>query len=170
MKSRRHCSARSVRNGFTILELILSLGLASSLAAGTVVLVSLAQKSSGSAKGNLQKRMDVRRFADQFRRDVHSASDLRIDGTTLTLTVPTSGDVITYSSGSSESLSRIVEDAAGNPSGRDRFRVGKNLSIKVEAIDRWGAVKWTLQEQDQTRPPIEILAVPNREVGGGNDE
>ncbi|WP_372898713.1 hypothetical protein [Stieleria sp.] len=144
--------------GFTLVELLLVLTLTASLLGGVISLVSIARRSSLEATQNQFHRQEIRRFADDIRRDVrHSTRSVVKDGE-LELTTATSDRTITYQI-DNESLvrRRLVESNDSAPS-VDRYAFGKDAKVDVQWLEEIRAVRWTITSTQRPQQPIEILA------------
>ncbi|MCM2373161.1 prepilin-type N-terminal cleavage/methylation domain-containing protein [Aporhodopirellula aestuarii] len=149
---------QKVSAGYTLIEVLVVLSLVSSLMGGTIGLMSIVQKSDKTSKQGFSVRQELRRFADDVRRDTHSASDVQTDQTSLTLSRESSTQPIVYRVESTTSVSRVVLNPDESSVTRDEYAIGRDAGIQIELLDNNKLVQWTITESDRPNAPIRIVA------------
>ena len=158
-------ATRKVSSGFTLLELLLVLSLLSSLLGGTIGLVAIARKSDQQAKRSGLIRQEIRRFADDVRRDVNAAVDVEVTEDGLILSQDSDDPRVVYRTASDSTVSRLVKSSTEKVKSKDRYAVGNDADIRVELVDEVNAnqdrnfIQWTIKESDRPGKPIRIIAV-----------
>ncbi len=146
------------RMGFTLIEMLLVLTLLASLLGATIGLMSIARTSNQQAKKELLSRQQIRRFADDVRRDVRSAQELEVVDGKLILSNEEPSRRTVYSVESGSTIRRHIEDASVQVPLTDHYRFNDSIKIEVQTMDPIGAVQWTLTQSDRPSQPIQILA------------
>ena len=144
--------------GFTLIELLLVLALTSALLGGTIGLTSIARGSNQLAKQNLLKRQEIRRFADDIRRDIRLAESSNVADGELVLSNTSLDWRIVYQVESNSSVSRSVEKMNNPTVMRDDYTIGISARIEIQWLDGINAVRWTVTEMDSPNQPIQIMA------------
>ena len=158
---RKKLTAKSIRGarGFTLIELVLVLALVATLLGSTISLMTIVKRSDQQAKRSFQTRRDIRRFADDVRRDLHSASKVQIQGTqtqgtgvlvvTENQTPPT-----TYEIRPGTVIVRVVGDSATH----ERYDIGIEAKVDVKWLEVDRLIQWTITEANPKRQPIVIVS------------
>ncbi|MCS7469859.1 prepilin-type N-terminal cleavage/methylation domain-containing protein [Stieleria sp. ICT_E10.1] len=158
MHSRPRGGHPATTGGFTLIELLLVLTLTASLLGGVISLVSIARQSSLRATQNQFHRQEIRRFADDVRRDVrHAARSVVKDGE-LVLTAATLGRTITYRIDDESLVQRRVVESNDSAPSVDSYAFGKDARVDVRWLEEIRAVRWTITPTQRPKQPIEILA------------
>lgn len=146
------------RSGFTLIELLLVIALTTSLLGGTIALLSIVRESNQQASQDLFQRTEIRRFADDIRRDFRLADSRSLADGELALSSTALGWEIAYRIESDLSVGRSVERLGDPTVSRDSYTIGKDAEIEVRWIDAINAVQWTITETDRPSQPIRIIA------------
>lgn len=147
-------------HGYTLVEMIVMLAMLIALLGGTVLVMSMVRTSDQSSSQNLAVRQEIRRFADDLRRDLRSASRFQIDKTKLDLTHAISGSEITYRVDQMlHQINRVEELPGSTNSASDRYAFGQNATIKIETVESLNAVRLTVTDVRRPDDPIRILAI-----------
>lgn len=144
--------------GFTLIELILVLSMVGALLGGTISLLALAQKSNQRGQQNFLARREIRRFADDVRRDMHAAETAELaDGElVLKLTSPPSAIIYRVADGS---LLRTASDGAEQThKSRDRYVLASDEQIAVSWVDEGETVAWSFTSPDRPLHPVHVTA------------
>lgn len=161
VRASRHSIRATCRcNGFTLVELLLVLVLTSSLLGATIGLMSLVSRSHKQATQSLFQRQEIRRFADDLRRDVRSAETSALVDGKLILSYASPVREIVYSVQSASAVSRAIKGTKGTDAPLDHYRFGVLANIDVQSLDLTNAVQWTLTQSDRPGRPIQIIASP----------
>lgn len=146
------------RMGFTLVEMLLVLTLLASLLGATIGLMSIARTSNQQAKKELLSRQQIRRFADDVRRDVRSAQELEVVDGKLILSNEEPNRRTVYSVESGSTIRRHIEDSTAQVPLTDHYDIGDSMKIEIQTMDPIGAVQWTFTQSDRPSQPIQILA------------
>ncbi len=152
--------ATSVPRGFTLIEIVTVLVLLTALLGGTISLVSVASGSDKQSKANLIQRQELRRFADDFRRDAHTTADLSAVSTnesSISFAAAAGGKVI-YQIQSSSTVTRTAEDSEGNLVGSDSYGIGIDGEIEIRRPEASDLIEWTIIDSNTTNEAIRIVA------------
>ena len=71
--------------GYTLIELLMTMSIAATLIGGASLILSTARTSYRSGKSDSMSRKEIRRFADDLRRDVHSSDSIDLAESSMTL-------------------------------------------------------------------------------------
>lgn len=153
----RNCDTKRIPAGYTLIEVLLVLSLVSSLLGGTIGLMSIVQKSDKNSKQSFVIRQELRRFADDIRRDIHAANDVSIDESILTLSRASSEQSIIYRVDSKTSVSRVILNADESSAARDEYTIGRDAVMQIESLGDGNLVQWTITESDRPNLPIRII-------------
>ncbi|PAY19790.1 hypothetical protein CKO51_09280 [Rhodopirellula sp. SM50] len=134
------------------------LTLTASLLGGVISLVSIARQSSLEATQNQLHRQEIRRFADDVRRDVRHASRSVVKDGELVLTHATSDRTITYQIGEESLVQRRLVESNDSAQSVDSYTFGKDAKVNVQWLEEIRAVRWTIALTQRPQQPIEILA------------
>ncbi|QEF99090.1 hypothetical protein Mal15_31500 [Stieleria maiorica] len=152
----RRCSGSS--RGYTLIELLLVLALASALLGGVIGLMTIARKSDGAAEENLFRRQEIRRFAGDLRRDVRAAGEIDLDADELVLADASSDAVTRYQIESGATVVRRVSEGDSKRSAIDHYDIGSAATMEFQLIDGNAAVRCTVSDGDGHGESIQILA------------
>lgn len=151
--------SRNLSRGFTLIEVLLVLTLVSTLLASTISLMMIVKKSDKQAARTLQNRHDIRRFADDIRRDLQSEREVRIQGSDLLIDNESESSQTTYRVRSGSAIDRVVTDADQKPTARETYEVGIHAKIEVRWLEEDRLIQWTIVESNRKSRPIQIVAV-----------
>lgn len=157
---------RSGSGGFTLIEILLVFSLLGSLLGGTIGLIRVIRQSNQNAQQNLVMRQEIRRFANDLRRNVGSANQVRIEDGKLVATVASPQSSTIYQT-TPDHVERIThfdpEPNAGSVTRSiERYVVGSRLSSQLELVNEPVGVRWTFTQDDRPDEPIEIIAYSKR--------
>ncbi len=158
MRARPRSGCAKISTGFTLIELLLVLTLTASLLGGVISLVSVARQSSLQATQNQFHRQEVRRFADDVRRDVRHAERSVVKDGELVLTVTTSDRTITYQIDEESLVQRRLVESNDSAQSVDSYAFGDDAKVDVRWLEDIRAVQWTITSRQRPKQPIEILA------------
>ncbi|TWT92243.1 prepilin-type N-terminal cleavage/methylation domain-containing protein [Neorhodopirellula pilleata] len=158
-RSHRH-ARRSIVSGFTLIEIVLVLSLVGSLLAGTIGLMSIASESTKQAKERRLSRSEIRRFADDVRRDVAEADEVTVEGEVMTISNGTPPTTIIYriEPGQIRRTKQTQSDDTSDQESRDRYLVGPMFNIQTALKDDNRIVQWTLTQIERPEDPLKIMA------------
>ncbi|WP_197455240.1 prepilin-type N-terminal cleavage/methylation domain-containing protein [Stieleria neptunia] len=145
-------------NGFTLIELLLVLTLTATLLGGVIGLLSIARQSSQQAAQNQFHRQEIRRFADDIRRDVHHAERSVLSDGELVLTAASPDRTTTYRIEDESVVRRRVVESNDSAQSVDSYAFGKDANVDVRWLEELRAVRWTITSKQRPQQPIEILA------------
>ncbi|WP_182865155.1 prepilin-type N-terminal cleavage/methylation domain-containing protein [Rhodopirellula sp. JC639] len=145
--------------GYTLIELLLVLALTSSLLGGVIGLMTIARKSDDAAERNLFRRQEIRRFADDLRRDVRAAAEIDLDADELVLGAASSDVVTRYQIESGATVIRRIDKGDAKRSAIDHYEVGNASRVEFELIDGNAAVRCTVSDGEGHGAAIQILAI-----------
>lgn len=143
-------------SGFSLVELLVALSLLGMVLSGTIGLVAMVRTSTHNATSNRLHRQEIRRFADDLRRDVHAANSATVENDELILAYASNESTATYRADSQSSLHRTVADDSA--SSRDAYKVPSTARIRFESIDDGRLIRVTFTDPDRPLQPIEIIA------------
>ncbi|MCO8125394.1 type II secretion system GspH family protein [Stieleria sp. TO1_6] len=161
--SQSNAMLRGRRSGYTLVEIVLVLALMSSFLGATVGLLSLARDSNQLAQQNLLQRQELRRFADDVRRDVWTAKSSSLSDGQLVLTSDSSDSRIVYEVESESSIRRRVENDDDPQRIEDQYRFGDPIRIEVVRQEAFNAIQWTFTDAARLEDPIQIIAAMRSE-------
>lgn len=154
---------KNTRAGFTLIEMVLVLTLLTTILGGTIGLMTVVRSSDHRAAQNALNRQDLRRFADDIRRDVRAAEEITLENSQLILTHASSEETIVYHVDSNAVVSRSIKSPSdssappGNAS-QDHYVIGREADIQIQVPGESDTVRWTITEADRPQQPVEILA------------
>lgn len=170
------------RVGVTIIELMVVITLLTAILGGTINLMSVLVASDRRSEQRRLQRGEIRRFADDLRRDL--SRSVAFEATEDRLVILPAGEVVGDVAGDRETitkiiyevrpdshLSRLVQRNRSAAPSRDDYRVGGEkktamTEIKFESIEPPGAVRWTIFDPDTMGKPLRIVAVgPSPAIG-----
>ncbi len=144
--------------GFTLIEILLVLSLLASVLSGTVGLLSLVQKSNQQGQENLMQRREIRRFANDLRRDMRSAGEAEIKEDQLVLKNQSPPLEIIYQVDKGE----LTRSQAGGDDkaikSYDQYRLGDQARSAIEWVEPGSRVQWLITLPALSETPIVILA------------
>ncbi len=149
--------------GFTLIELLLVLSLLSSFLAGTIGLISVVRDSERAAKQNLTRRMELRRFANDLRRDMAAATSFKISDSQLAIALKTPVWQIVYRTESNQTISRKVTSADDSATAHDRYVISNDAEMSVTSLDNGDTVEWSIRELGQADAPTQIMATNRKQ-------
>ena len=144
--------------GFTIIELLIVLAVTSSVLGGTIGLISIAQGSNQQSKQNLFQRQEIRRFADDMRRDIRRAESSTLSDGKLVLLDTSLDREVAYQVESDSVVRRSEENIEARSVARDGYNIGISARITVQWLDEINAAQWTITENERLVQPIHIIA------------
>jgi hypothetical protein len=142
--------------------LLLVLTLLSSFLVGTIGLISVVRDSERVAKQNLIRRMELRRFANDFRRDVAAADLFEVADSRLAITLNSPISQIMYRTESNQTISRTVTSADDSSTAHDRYLIGDDAEMTVTSLEKSETVAWSIRELGQAYAPTQIMAMRRR--------
>ncbi|KLU01638.1 putative transmembrane protein [Rhodopirellula islandica] len=162
------------RHGFTLIETLVTLALVIAMLGGTLGLVSLMRTSSQHATTAALDRQEIRRLANDIRRDVADANQVEVEGAQLILDFSDSDSRIVYDFGSEPAFARTVESTAQSINdsliASDRYLISERSQVQLQLqllseddadSDREASlVELTVALPDRPTEPIQILAAP----------
>lgn len=146
------------RLGLTLIELILVLSMVGALLGGAISLLALTQKSSQKGQSNFVARQEVRRFADDVRRDMHMAETADLTKTELVLKVQSPSSEIVYRVDDGELVRTASDGGDGAPTSHDRYVLASDEQIDVSWVKEGELVQWSFTSADGPRRPVRIIA------------
>ena len=164
--SRRGRGRRSA--GYSMMEMIILLTLLSSVMAGVVGLMSVVRDGDQTAAENFLMRNEIRRLADDLRRDVRSTGRSDLLDSTLTLADLSGERKIVYQVESDSVVTRTLTEKSSSEKSRsnvsrDRYQIGKDLRVAIQLGQQKQIVQWTITPQNQAVPPIEIVSARRKQ-------
>jgi len=154
----RRVSPKKVVAGTTLVELVLTLSLVSVLLGGMVGLASIIRTSDQRSTTDRSNRQEIRRFADDVRREIHIADEIDVQSDGIVLSNTTQATKTTYRVVSGSVISRTVETDGDSVSARDVYTLGRELETKIESLEEDRLIRWTLTESDRLLRPVVIDA------------
>ncbi|WP_233215744.1 type II secretion system protein [Rhodopirellula bahusiensis] len=158
------------RHGFTLLETLVMLTMVIAMLGGTLALVSLIRTSSQHATADGLDRQEIRRLANDIRRDVADANQVEVDGSRLILDFSDSNSRIVYDFGSEPAFARTVESTDESVQSSDRYLINKSSQVELrlqplsedeaDSDRETSLVELTVALPDRPTKPIQILAAP----------
>lgn len=158
------------RGGFTLIELLMVLSLIASILGGTISLMTLVRGSDQQSQQNLLRRSEVRRFADDVRRDVHAADEINIEKKELVLKSAGSDSLIRYRTGSRATIERETMSADQSVIARDQYALADDADIRIESSEQDRSVRITIDELNSNARTIEIIAIGPAKENRNDDE
>lgn len=155
-------SMQGVR-GFTLIELMLVLTLVTTLLASTISLMTIVKRSDHQARRSFQNRQDIRRFADDVRRDLRSASNVQIRGKDVLIGSQSQTTQTTYKIRPGTSIARVVVDSDQDSATQETYGVGIGAEIEVKWLEQDRLIQWTITDTNQRKQPIEIVSALRNE-------
>lgn len=146
------------RLGFTLIELILVLSMVGSLLGGTISLLSLAQKSNQRGQRNFLDRQEIRRFADDVRRDMHAAEKAELAAAELVLTIASPPSEITYRVADGSLVRLVTNSEDGTQRSQDRYVLASDEKIAMSWVEEGAKVRWTITSPNRPLRPVRIIA------------
>lgn len=149
------------RRGFTLIELLLVLVLTASLLGGTIGLISIAGVSNQHAKQNQRLRQEIRRFADDFRRDMRLAEQCVLANSEVVLQDTSASLQIRYTIESESGIIRRVHKNETAQESIDHYQFLGCDRIEVQPIGQAepaNPVQWTISQSNRSMEPIRIIA------------
>lgn len=149
---------RMPTRGFTLIEILLVLSLLGCLLGGTIGLIKIIRDSDQAAKQSHITRQEIRRFANDLRRDVRSADQLAIEEAKLVINTDSPPSEIRYqiTANQVERTKSIEPDEIRHS--QDRYLIGPDHSSGLKLLENDTAVTWTFTQTDRPDEPIEIIA------------
>lgn len=144
--------------GFTLIEVVLVLTLFSTLLASTISLVTIVKRSDRQASRSFQHRQDIRRFADDVRRDLHRGDDVQINGNEVVIRNQREVLQTIYEIRSNTTIARVVLDSDQNSIASEIYQVGIEAQIEVQWLQEDRLIQWTLTETNRESQPLVIAA------------
>ncbi|MFG0268111.1 MAG: type II secretion system protein J [Rhodopirellula sp. JB055] len=162
------------RHGFTLIETLVTLAVVVAMLGGTLGLVSFIRTSSRHATVATLGRQEIRRLANDIRRDVAGSDHVEMDGSQLVLEFSNSDSRIVYDFGSEPAFARTVEstspstDEAVKASDRYLINERSQVELRLQPLSQDGTdserktslVELTVTLPDRPNQPIQILAAP----------
>lgn len=149
--------------GYSMMEMIIVLTLLSSAMAGVVGLMSVVRDGDQNAAENFLMRNEIRRLADDLRRDVRSTGRSDLLDSTLTLADLSGERQIVYQVESDSVVTRTLTMKSRSSVSRDRYQIGKDLRVEIQLGQQEQIVQWTITPQNQAVPPIEIVSARRKQ-------
>lgn len=149
---------KSRRGGFTLIELVLVLTLTSALLGGVIGLMSIARGSDQQSIRNLVQRQEIRRFADDIRRDLRRSENSALTVDEFVLSDASQNRRILYQIDSGSTIIRTIRDDNDLVVLRDKYSVGNNARIEVDWLEDAQTIRWAITEADRPNHPIQIIA------------
>ncbi|WDQ16357.1 PulJ/GspJ family protein [Rhodopirellula sp. P2] len=154
------------RVGFTLIEMVVTLALVIAMLGGTLALVSLIRTSGQRATASVRDRQEIRRLANDLRRDVADATDLEVEGSLLILTLSDPESRILYDFGSEPLFSRSVESNEPALKASDRYLINEDSQVAIrlqpdsvdDAEQEPSLVELVITLPNRPSQPIRILA------------
>ncbi|MFG0287303.1 MAG: prepilin-type N-terminal cleavage/methylation domain-containing protein [Rhodopirellula sp. JB044] len=159
MNGRARKRSNRLPMGYTLLEVLLVLTLVSSLLAGVGGLITIVQKSTNASKKSFLVRRDLRRFADDFRDDAHSAATAVVEQERLTLSRVSSVSTVVYRIEPQQHVKREVFDDEQRLVAQDTYAIARDGKIRFESENDNTLVRCTILERDRMKNPAEIVAI-----------
>ncbi|CAD71395.1 MAG TPA: prepilin-type cleavage/methylation domain-containing protein [Rhodopirellula baltica] len=155
------------RNGYTLIEMLITLSIVIAMLGGTLGLVRLVRTSSKHASDAAIHRQEIRRLANDLRRDVASAGTIEVIESSLILKSADDSQ-ITYELAPSAWISRDAESADAQPIASDRYLIDERsqVNFRLQPISdedpetEPSLVELTITLPDRPDQPIQILAAP----------
>lgn len=155
------------RNGYTLIEMVITLSIVIAMLGGTLGLTRLVRTSSKHASDAAIHRQEIRRLANDLRRDVGSAGAIEVVESRLILRSADDSQ-ITYDFESETWFSRSIESADAKQLASDRYLIDERLQVKLRLQPisdenpetEPSLVELTITLPDRPSQPIQILAAP----------
>lgn len=154
----RPIMSRPISRGFTLIELILVLSLMGSLLGGTIGLLSLVQDSNEHGRRDLLCRQELRRFANDVRRDMHAAAHVEINETALVITGESPPSEVTFEVNDGTLVRRKTSNGDNTADAQDRYRIKGDVKAAIEWVEPGISIRWTITPQDRPANPVRIVA------------
>tara|TARA_A100001391_G_scaffold204057_1_gene198338 strand:- start:969 stop:1541 length:573 start_codon:yes stop_codon:yes gene_type:complete len=158
LRANRRAVRENRRSGFTLIELLLVLSMLSTLLGGTIGLLALVHNSNDRGQQNLLHRQEIRRFADDVRRDMHASSAAEIRESELILMFASPESKIVYRADGGSLLRRQTSGTDESPAGQDQYRIDDKAMIAVDWLEQGTQVRWTITPTDRPHSPVQIIA------------
>ena len=145
--------------GISLLEMLVVLTVAISISGATINLMVITRDSHRNAKSNQLVRQEIRRFANDFRRDVHHADRVKVTNGDLLVSGPAETEQFVYSVGTDSTITRSkIVDPAGPVVSSDRYRLGQDATMAFDRGADSHSARLTIRESSRPDRPIEIVA------------
>ncbi|TWT64818.1 prepilin-type N-terminal cleavage/methylation domain-containing protein [Allorhodopirellula solitaria] len=144
--------------GFTLIEVLLVLVLVSSLLAGVAGLLSLVRVSNQNGSSRSLHRHEIRRFANDLRRDMHSTQNAGMSNGELTLTSEDPSWEVVYRVEDGTLSRRKQNDADPPVVSTDRYGIDGEATIDLEWLEEGSEIQWTITSPDRSEDPVQIVA------------
>lgn len=154
----RPIMSRRISRGFTLIELILVLSLMGSLLGGTIGLLSLVQNSNEHGRRDFLCRQELRRFANDVRRDMHAAAHVEINETALVITSESPPSEVTFEVNDGTLARRKTSNADNTADAQDRYRIKGDVNAAIEWVEQGVSIRWTITPLDRPANPVGIVA------------
>lgn len=151
------------RSAFTLIEILVVLSLTTALMGIAIGLVNLASDSNQNAQQSFLHRQEIRRFANELRRDMHQSLGSEVSDDQRSVTITSQDQRIRYQVDSSPNsnhatLSREVIGTDGESLSSDSYSVMVVGQIEVRQLKQYNAVQWTITDGDRPDMPLQIIA------------
>jgi type II secretory pathway pseudopilin PulG len=153
-----------------LIETLVAFAIVIAMLGGTLGLVSLIRTSSQHATAATLDRQEIRRLANDLRRDVASSSDMEVQGDQLILVSRDTDSRFVYEFGSEPAFVRNVQSTDDSLKASDRYLINERsqVAFRLQPLLQDGSdseretslVELTITLPDRPNQPIQILAAP----------